>query len=66
MSFVEAVSMPWQKSPFCAGGGCVEVAFAGDQVAMRDSKLADSPVLRFTREEWDAFAEAVKKDAFVD
>jgi len=58
-------TIAWRKSTFCSGGACVEVAFLDDEVMTRDAKVADSPVLRFTRSEWSAFAEAVRKDALV-
>ncbi len=51
----------------CEGGGtCVEVADDGGRVLFRDSKDPQGPVLVFTVEEWDAFAEAVKKGEFDD
>ncbi len=55
----------WQKSPTCTSESCLEVARVGDEIAIRDSKDPHSPILRFTREEWDAFAAGVKADAFV-
>jgi hypothetical protein len=58
-------TIAWRKSSFCSGGACVEVAFVDDEVMTRDSTVADSPVLRFTRTGWSAFAEAVRKDALV-
>jgi hypothetical protein len=59
-----AASAAWQRSPYCAGGSCVEIATDRGEILIRDSKLADSPILRFTREEWAAFAAGVKEDAF--
>jgi hypothetical protein len=56
-------TIAWQKSSFCSGGACVEVAFVDDEVLTRDSKVADSPALRFTRTQWGAFAEAVRTGA---
>lgn len=37
----------WRKSSFSSGndGNCVEVAFLGDSVGMRDSKNPSGPVL---------------------
>ena len=48
----------WERSPLCGPdmGDCVEVNFGKPGlVAIRDSKLADSPVLVFSESEWDAF-----------
>jgi hypothetical protein len=48
----------WVKSSRSGptGGNCVEVAALTDgQVAMRNSRDPDGPVLVFTRAEWDAF-----------
>jgi hypothetical protein len=41
-------------------GQCVEVAAAMVQVAVRDSKDPDGPVLRFPRGAWREFVEGVK------
>jgi hypothetical protein len=53
----------WFKWP-CEAGSCVEVAFIGDEVAVRDSKDPDGPVLRFTGAEWAAFVAGVKAGWF--
>ena len=50
----------WQKSPFCNSESCVEVALVDGAIAIRDTKDPHSPILRFTREEWDAFAAGSK------
>lgn len=58
-------SVEWHRSSRCANGGCVEVARLGtDEFAVRDSKRADSPVLTYDRQEWDAFIEGVKAGEF--
>jgi hypothetical protein len=50
----------WTRSSRCNSDGCVEVASAGAEVLIRDSKLGDaSPVLTFTESEWRAFREGV-------
>ena len=54
----------WAKSTFSHTNGCVEVAFVGGQVAVRDSKDRGGPVLRFTPREWRAFLLAVRNDEF--
>ncbi|HEX6075643.1 MAG TPA: DUF397 domain-containing protein [Micromonosporaceae bacterium] len=46
----------WRKSSRSGSQGqCVEVAFTGDAILMRNSKHPEGPVLRFTRAEWLAF-----------
>ena len=50
----------WFKSSRSAvNGACVEVAFAGHTVGVRDSKTVSGPVLEFRSEAWTAFVEAV-------
>lgn len=57
----------FRRSSYCAAAGCVEVAArpAGD-VLVRDAKNAepDAPVLRFTKDEWDAFLAGVLAGEF--
>lgn len=56
----------WQKS-FASepnGGNCVEVNLAPGRIGVRDSKIADSPVLVFDAGEWQAFLAAVKAGQF--
>jgi len=55
--------LSWEVSSFCAGdGSCVEVArLASGDFAVRDGALGNgSPMLTFTREEWDAFVSGIK------
>ena len=56
----------WQKSsrsgPFT--DNCVEVAFVGEIIAVRDSKSPDGPLLVFTPSEWDAFVDGAKDGEF--
>jgi hypothetical protein len=44
--------------------GCVEVAFVENQVAVRDSKHKEGPVLVFTPVEWEAFLGGVSDGQF--
>lgn len=55
----------FRKSSHSGNGGCVEVAMSshGD-VALRDSKSADSPELRFNSKEWTAFLAGVRGGEF--
>ena len=54
----------WRKSSFSGGGGsnCVEVADAGQAVAVRDSKDAPGPVLVVGQHAWRQFAAKVKAE----
>lgn len=51
----------WRKSSYSSNGSnCVEVAFAGDGVATRDSKNPTGPTLRFTARSWLGFLAEAK------
>ncbi|MEJ3742302.1 DUF397 domain-containing protein [Actinomycetes bacterium KLBMP 9797] len=56
----------WRKSsrsgPNC--DNCVEVAFVGGAIAVRDSKNPTGPALLFTTDEWDAFVGGTKDGEF--
>jgi hypothetical protein len=56
----------WYKSSFSSGGdNCVDVNRGADGSAdVRHSKFEDSPILHFTRGEWDAFIQGVKAGEF--
>lgn len=54
----------FRRSSFCGESGCVEVGSWDARMLVRDSKLDDSPVLSFTREEWTAFVAGVKNGEF--
>jgi Domain of unknown function (DUF397) len=55
----------WRKSSLSTTNGCVEVAFVGDRIALRDSKQRGrGPVLEFTAVEWDAFLGGVRGGEF--
>ncbi|MQA83309.1 MAG: DUF397 domain-containing protein [Streptosporangiales bacterium] len=45
---------------------CVEVASAGEMIAVRDSKDPGGPVLRYTPAEFGAFLDGAKKGEFDD
>jgi hypothetical protein len=63
---VDLAGAVWQKSsrsgPFT--DNCVEVAFVGGIIAVRDSKNAGGPALVFTPSEWDAFVDGAKDGEF--
>jgi hypothetical protein len=55
----------FRTSSFCTGGGCVAVGRTPEgDVALRDSKEQDGPVLRFTRDEWRAFLAGARAGEF--
>jgi hypothetical protein len=56
----------WQKSSFCNGASsCVEVChLPNGNVALRDGKEQDGPVLVFTPSEWAAFTAGVRDGEF--
>lgn len=54
----------WRKSTFSEANGCVEVAFVGGRVAVRDSKDQRGPMLVFTPAEWEAFVAGVRAGEF--
>ena len=61
------LELEWIKSVASGsqGGNCIEVAFKDNgDVAVRNSKDPDGPVLTFTRPEWDAFVEGAKDGEF--
>jgi Domain of unknown function (DUF397) len=58
--------LSWLKSTRSGGSGsgaCVEVARAGDGVAVRDSKDPGGTVLRFTSGCWASFLDEAKAGA---
>lgn len=63
---VDLSTATWTKStrsgPNC--DNCVEVAFVGGAVALRDSKNPSGPALIFTPGEWDAFVAGAKDGEF--
>lgn len=50
----------WRTSSRCTGGECVEVAFAGGGVALRDSKNREQGILLYSADAWRAFVADVK------
>jgi len=56
--------MVWQRSSLCSNSACVEVAFAGSMVLVRDAKRTSGAVLSYTDEEWDAFLGGVRAGEF--
>lgn len=53
-------SLSWLRSSRCDNGACVEVALHDGDVVVRDSKEPHGPLLRFSRQEWEAFVGGVR------
>src|SRR5207244_4675976 len=66
MTRSEHVDATWAKRSFSfSNGNCVEVAeLPGGSVGVRDSREPAGSVLRFTREEWDAFLGGARRGEF--
>ena len=56
--------LEWRKAKRCGTGTCVEVAKAGDQFFVRDSKNPERAPLRFSSEEWDTFVDGIRGGDF--
>lgn len=56
----------WRHSSFSLGAEqtCVDVAFPGAEVLVRDSKDPHGPILRFTAREWTVFLLGVRNHEF--
>ena len=52
--------MNWRTSSHSAGGNCAEVGQDGAVVGVRDSQLAESPVLTFGGDAWMIFMGKLK------
>lgn len=52
----------WRKAKGCEATTCIELAYDGDLVLLRNS--AGGPVLSASREEWEVFAYAVRQRDF--
>jgi hypothetical protein len=61
---VDLSGAAWRKSTLSSNNGCVEVALAPNEVAVRDSKDRGGPVLHFTAHEWEAFLAGVRNGEF--
>lgn len=54
----------WRKSSRSGSNGCVEVALDPTEVAVRDSKDRNGPVLLFNAHEWEAFLAGMRNGEF--
>jgi Domain of unknown function (DUF397) len=54
----------WFKSSDSGDHGCVEVAFCGDEIGVRDTKDRAKTPHVYTRDEWTAFLAGAKRGEF--
>lgn len=54
----------WKTSSRCSNGTCVQVAFAGQSVVLRDSKDPEGPKLQYSAQEWRDFIAGAKSGEF--
>jgi len=54
----------WWKSSHSGPNGCVEVTVVDGQIAVRNSRDRQGPILRFTTDEWQAFLDGVQDGEF--
>jgi hypothetical protein len=54
----------WFKSTDSGDHGCVEVAFRGDQVGVRDTRDRSKAPHVYTRHEWECFLAGAKRGEF--
>jgi hypothetical protein len=65
LSASERVSLAWIKArSSTANGACVEVASAVGNIAIRDSKDPNGPILVYTPSEFRAFLEGARNGEF--
>lgn len=65
MNTVDLSQAGWRKSSWSSGSGeCVEVAFVGNRIALRDSKHPTGHVLFFTPTEWHAVVTSIEDNEF--
>lgn len=53
----------WLKSQKCEAANCIEVAEAGSEILIRDSREPET-VMRVSRSDWDVFAAGVAAGDF--
>lgn len=63
---VDSGVFDWRISSLCDSGACVGVARQGDSVLVGNTSDPETPVSRFTRQEWSAFVAGVKLGDFDD
>jgi len=64
MAEARGSNIEWRKSEASVNGDCVEVAFVGRSVLVRNSRDRAGPVLSFTDSEWTAFLLGARNGTF--
>ena len=54
----------WFKATDSGDHGCVEIAYKGDHVGVRDTKDRSKPMHVFTRHEWECVLAGAKRGEF--
>jgi hypothetical protein len=54
----------WLRSSHCSTNACVEVAWTGDHVLLRDTKNPEKTPMEFTADEWAAFVQGARSGEF--
>ena len=57
--------LAWRVA-LCHSGNCIKVAASGNTIILGDTKRPDGPTLAFSREEWDSFADGIRRGDFSD
>jgi hypothetical protein len=66
MTEENGVTFAWRKARRSGHNGCIEVAPAGEMVALRDSKDPHGPIHFYTQHEWYSFLHGAKNGEFDD
>ena len=61
-----AGELSWRTARNCDGGNCIRVATSKDKVTIGDSKNPDGPMLSYSRAEWVAFIDGIKREDIGD
>ncbi|WP_106328308.1 DUF397 domain-containing protein [Actinoplanes italicus] len=59
-----AGELAWRSSSRCNNAACVEVAFSGDSVFVRDTKDPQRRALTYKNADWRLFIAGVKSGVF--
>jgi len=54
----------WRVARLCNAGNCVKIATNGVEFFIGDSKAPGGAVLAYSRDEWTAFVDGVKRGDF--
>lgn len=58
--------LTWRVAHPCHNGNCVRVAVQGDMIIVGNTRHPAGPVLTYSRDEWDAFVDGVRRGDFDD